>query len=187
MANSLVSYLLNTSRLKIVDEQYSITVWQDLKVKRVEVAAQAQTAQNPQSNAYIATNEQLTAAQQADLLTTKVLQPVSLTAEVFVESISTAMAIAVAFQVQTKTFTITAKGLVAQGMSISNVKIDQENTMLSAIRVTLTFEQADIPTTNAYDPTSSSDSDTYGIKVEPTSGIVATVQSVYNKVSSLWS
>lgn len=187
MASTLVQTLLNISSLKIIDEQYGISVWSDLKVKRFAITSDAATANNPLSDIYLATSNQTQDALEADLMTTKVVQPVSASIDLFAESISTAMAIAVAFQVPTKTFRLVAKGVLAQGMAITKVDIDQDNEMLSAIKVTLNFEQAEIPSTDGFNPASDSNSDTYGMKVEPSNSLAATVQSVYNKVSTLWS
>ena len=187
MAASLISQFIKPANFKIYDEQYGITVWADLRIDRVTIDTQANTSHNPISTEYVANGTQTSDALAADLLATKVLQPVKVVAETFVESISTVLAVIVAFQVVAKTFRITSKGLRAEGMAITDIEIDQSTEMLSAVSLKLTFEQAEITDTTGYNPSQSGDSSTYGISVQADTSVAGELQTVYNKVSSLWS
>lgn len=187
MALSLIQTLIKPSNFKIYDEQYGLLVWSDIKVQKVSLTCESQTSNNPLSNEYIANSTQTKEQLSEDLLSTKVLQPVSMTIDAFVESISTSLAIAYAFQVPQKTFKLVSKGITAQGMSLTQVAIDQSPEMLSAIKLSLTFEQAEKTSTTGFNPQSSSNDSTYGITVQPSTSVADTVQSVYNKASSLWS
>lgn len=187
MANSIMSQLVSAANFRIYDEEYGIAVWTDLKVESVSITADAHTAQNPMSNVYAASDTQDSTALENDLKATKVIQPISVTVNCKIQSISTTSAIGQAFSSQTKTYRVVAKGLTAQGMALTGVQIDQSPEALSAISCELTFEQAEIPSTTGFNPSSSSDSDTYGLTVDADDSIDDTVESVYNTVSSLWS
>lgn len=187
MAESLIQKLLSPSKFKIYDEQYEITVWSDLRVSNVSMSVSAETAKNPISTEYVADNLQTSQNLSNDLLATKVVQPAKIEAEVFIESISTVLAVIVAFYVQTKTFKITTKGVVAKGMAITAIEIDQSTEMLSAVKMKITFEQAEKTVTTGWNPAQSGDAESYGITVQPSSSIAGELQTVYNKVSSLWS
>lgn len=184
---SILSSIISPSSLVIYDEQYLTSVFTDLKVNKVIIEALADTSKRPISTTYLQTDSQTLNTLSEDLLSTKVIQPVTVKISAAIESISTTMTLIASFSDVTKTFQITSKQIVATGMSITSIKIKQSPEMLSAIDLEMTFEQAVLPTTSAFSPKSSSNDSTYGFSVSPDSSIDATATTLYNKVLSLWS
>jgi hypothetical protein len=76
---------------------------------------------------------------------------------------------------------VNTKGIIAKGMALTRVEIEQTPEMTSASKMVLELEQVIRQKLNEFNPKNSSDESTYGITIQSPPNTSTSVVSLYNK------
>lgn len=190
MANSILASVFSKPSLRVVNERASVdgiqtVVWRNFKTLSVEIDAASANASIPISTAR--GDEALTGqlVMQKDVQTSKIIRPSRMRITGFAPDISTVTSILSSFADLETTLTITSKSIIAEGMVIERVSIEQDPEAISAQKVTIELEQAIPPEPATFDPLNPADESEYGVRVQRPPTAAASVRDLYNKVSTI--
>lgn len=166
MPNQILSSILAKPVFYAKNEGTGYQVWNRFKVAAVEIHSSSANSEHP------ITVDQTTEAVsfetliEADLKTIKVIQPSSLRVVGLCDDLSTLENIVASFQDLTATFEISTKSIIASNLAFTGLEIEQSAQMLSASRVSMSFEQCQYPQFANYNPEQDGDVSVYGVSVQ---------------------
>jgi hypothetical protein len=187
MASSILSALLAPSVTSFVDERTGVACWTDAKSATVEIMSSSENAENPLSNQQVSESSVSTSIQAADIKTSKIIKPVRVRITMYSTNVSLVENILTLFADITSTISLTSKSIIAKSLAIENVEIDQTPDMLSATKIILTLEQAQVNTAPSFNPSQSGDQNNYGVSVASPQSVGSSLTSISSSVGSLLS
>ena len=183
MSQSLISYVLGTSPLRIVDELTGTKRWPALKTKNVKISVLSEVTDMPfQGDGFVVEAQSITNLKE-NIRSSKVVNPARIDAEFVCDDISVLTSLENVFNDTSHTLKIYSKEVVASHMAITDMKIEQKPDMLSAVYLSITFQQTAQDTLEGFNPEREGDATSYGINVQGITGVSFDPTSVYNKVS----
>lgn len=197
MANSIISALIGKSLLKIVNERYGREYWSLLKIVSVEIMADAETSDHPLSSKDGSDDRQYVNVLDVDLSNGKVIRPVKMRLNVICNHPATVEGLMREFQNLADTYSITTKSIIAESLVMTSLQINQTPDMISAVGISIEWEQSAPRVANQFDPKDQANASTYGLRIQgleeggpiTLTGIrdraTSAVESLYNKVSGI--
>lgn len=170
MPEQIAGQILSTVLAKPVffakNEGTNLQVWQGLKVASVEIRNSSANTEHPMIIATSNDAESFSTLIDKDLPTVKIIQPSSLHVNALCDDLSTLENILTDFDDVTATFQISTKSIIATGMVFNTLEIEQSPAMLTASKITMSFEQVELPEFADYNPEQAGDASTYGISIQ---------------------
>lgn len=185
MATSLVSFLIGDSPLKIIDELTGTKRWPSLRTKSVRIMVMAEVTDMPFQGEGFVVAPQSIANLRENIRSGKVINPARIDAEFICDDISVLTSLENVFNDTSHTLKIYSKEIVAVHMAMTNMRIEQTPAVLSAVNLSITFEQTAQDTYDGFNPAKPGDASSYGINVQPKDGIALLPSIIYNKVSNI--
>lgn len=197
MAESLissVSTLLGKTNFKIMD-RLGFSYWADLRIISVEIMGDAQTAESPLGTNELSDSNTYTNLLDIDISNGKILRPVNMKVKAICANPMTVESIMRAFTKTENLYDITSRKVSAYDMMMKNAEIMMSSEMISAVTITIEWEQAAPAIYNPFNPNNPSNDTSYGLRIKTPSdvipvslsglgnNIVSSAESLYNKVS----
>lgn len=184
MANSILSSILNASQFRVYDDRNGDQIWKSLAILSVNINSESANSQKPLSNVQFSEGETFFKLQGTDVESSKIIRPSMIKVVGMVPDITTMEAIISAWENVFLTFTVMSRGVIADGMTITNVTVDQSAEYISADRITIEFEQVALPSIDGFNPSQQADKSSVGLRIQTPASVLDTAMSVYNRVTS---
>lgn len=166
MALTLITANLSRSSFAATNEATSTVLWKGMAVVDVDIDASATVTDYPL--AVDGANDAATteAVQALDVQAVKVIQPSKMRVNALVKDLSIIENMIALFNDPTITMSVNSKSIIAEHLVMTDLEIDQSADILSAARVSMAFEQAQIPTGEGFLPEQAADASVYGLSVQ---------------------
>lgn len=187
MASSILKAILGEVSFKVVSDRTGFTYWKDLKVLNVDVLLSSLVVDQPLATTDIASQDESTFVNLLDVDTNngKIIQPTKLRVKCLCANLSTVEDLMYAFNDVAATFTITSRSIIADEMIMVDMQIVQSDERLSAVEITIEWEQAGRRSYDSFDPFDPANDSTYGIRVQSLpSTFSATVSGIRDSLTS---
>jgi hypothetical protein len=125
-----------------------------------------------------------TTVQQYDFPAIKIIQPVRFRVVLVTNMLSVLESLITSWQDNTQTFKITAKGFVAQSMSLVNLELDLDGSMIDHTKVVMEFEQVILGFPSDFSPANPADQSTYGLGAITPPASTSTVSQITSGLRS---
>lgn len=179
-----VSLLLSGQQLKIKNENSGLPVWTNLSPISADITSPTETTEYPQSGTAMQIVSVSGNSSVNNMQASKVIMPAHLVLHVVTVDQSTIESIISLFSNTELTFSVLTRNIIADGMSLVDVEIEQAPENLNGVGMALTFEQTSLSNQNSFDPRQQADESSVGVSVKEPQGLTGTVTAVYNKVKS---
>ena len=138
-------------------------LWKGMAVVSVDIDSGAAVTDMPMASDQPNDSETTQAVDTQDLQAIKIIQPVRMTVVSVIEDISTLENIIQTFRDKTVTISVNSKSIITDNLILTGINVDQTPDMITASKVTLTFEQALPPNITGYAPAQAGDASVYGV------------------------
>jgi hypothetical protein len=171
MPSTILASLLGSPSFRCTNDATGLSVWADLGIIDVEIHEPAAVTDQPLSNQQVTSSDPATqkiyqSVLPVDIQGAKIIEPSVLRVTALCSDLSTVKAIIAAWQDTTSTFSISTRSIITHYLCISEVEIEQTGEMISAVKITLTFEQAQPAEVTGYAPEQAADSSVYGVNIQ---------------------
>jgi hypothetical protein len=162
-------------------------VWSDLKIISIEIDSESAVIAAPMSDVQLSAGSVYVDLLKQDIQASKVVRPVKIRVTGIAPDTSTLEGLLTSFNDVSALFTITSKSVISDSMCIVNVEIEQSPEMLNGARVVIELEQVIVDSeSGGFSPLQMADKPVSGVRIQslPTAGLSASVQSLYNTVTT---
>jgi hypothetical protein len=158
-------------------------IWKQLKIKDVSITSGASQTDQPISNVEYNDNGTYNNLSATDIQPIKILNPAAVRVVALCSDISTVDAVMNDFADTTMTISITSKSIIIPDLVISTIDLEHTGNMLSAVEMTIEFEQAQPPTPMNYVPNQAGDASSYGIQIQTLKPSTFSISSLASQVA----
>lgn len=176
--------LLGNTSLSIIDEQSGISKWPRFEALSVDIMAGANSTDNPIAATPLQVVGVYSESVYSNMQGSKVLMPSNMSITGIVADVSTMDSIIAAFKDLESTYSITARSIISNGMSLVGIEINQNSDNISSANVTLNFDQTSESNLTEFNPLQSADKDTVGISTKQPITLTDRVSDLYNNITS---
>jgi hypothetical protein len=184
MPNSILSSVLNTLQFRVYDERNGSQIWKSIGILDVQYDAESANSQKPISNIQFSEGATYDKLQSSDIEDSKIIRPSFIKIIGMVPDITTTEAILSAWNNVFLTFTVMSRSVIAEGMTVTNVTIEQTPEWISADRITIEMEQVALPSFSGYRPKQAADRSPIGLRIQTPTSVADTITTIYNRVKS---
>jgi hypothetical protein len=198
MASSLLQAVFGTRPFKIVSDRFGYPYWTDLKILGVDILVASSVVEDPLGIEVISYQDEDTFVNLLDVDTSngKIIQPTKLRVKCLCADLSTVEGLMLGFSDLSATYTITTRGIIADTMMMTDITIVQSGERLSAVELTIEWEQFADPAQSGFDPDNPANQSTYGVRIQSLpetpaaslsrigSDLTSAAQSLYDRVQN---
>lgn len=187
MANTILTANFSRPQFVATNETLNAVIWQGMAVVTAEVDPSAAITEMPLAIDGPKDSNTTQTIQEADLRATKIIQPVKLKVQAVIDNLSIVESIIAMLNDETATMSVNTKSIITRNLILTDVGITQSGEMTSASRVAMTFEQAQPPAGEGYNPEQPADASVYGIglqdiqSVSPLGSLAQTVTAAVSR------
>lgn len=166
MALTLITANFNRQSFVAKDETTSDVLWRGMAVVEVDVGGTAGVTDFPlavDGPKDSATTEEI---QTLDIQAAKIINPTRLKVSALIKDISIVENIISTFNDPTITLTVNTKSIIVEHLVMVDLEIQQSADMLSAAKVDMNFEQAQLIFGEEYLPEQAADGSVYGLSIQ---------------------
>lgn len=185
MASSILSALLSKPIVRFVNEENGLPVWTDAKTVDVERQSDSDNSDVPMSSQQVSGTAVTTELLASDISTGKILRPNHMRVHILTDNLSLIENIFSLFEDTTVTLSITSKSIISTNMAIMSVEVDQSSEVLSAVRVSINFERSRVSKVVPFDPSQSSDQNSFGLSLQSPPTVSSNLGTIQNQIGSI--
>lgn len=163
MSNTILTANFSRPQFVATNEVQNTEIWRGLAVVSAEIDPSAAVTEMPIAIDGPKDSNTTIQIQEADLRATKIIQPVRLRVQAVIRDLSVVESIISLLNDDTATLSVNTKSIITRNLLLTDVGIHQSAEMISAVRVAMTFEQAQPPVGEGYNPEQPADASVYGI------------------------
>jgi hypothetical protein len=163
MANTILTANFSRPQFLATNEVMNTRIWQGMAVVSAEIDPSAAITEMPLAIDGPKDSNTTQTIQEADLKATKIIQPVRLKVQAVIDDLSIVENIIGILEDETVTLSVNTKSIITKNLILTDVGIQQTGEMISASRVSMSFEQAQPPVGEGYNPEQPADASVYTI------------------------
>jgi len=171
VANTILTANFSQPQFVATNETLNVRVWEGIAVVNAEVSPSAAVTELPLAIDGPKDSPTTAVIQAADLAACKVIQPVRLRVEAVMSDLSLVEAIIGMLEDDVVMMSVVTKSIITKNLILTEVNVLQSAEMTSAVRVQMSFEQAQPPVGEGYNPEQPADGSMYGAGVQSLSEV----------------
>lgn len=186
---SILQQVIGRTSFRIRDEALGIPVMTGLKIASVEIGGDSSVAEQPIQSRDLTQDQIYIDLNNIDIRNSRIIRPIKIRMTCISDNPSDIETIERNYADPVATFEITSRQIIAAGMVIAKVRIEQTPKMISANKIIIEFEQGNKPITTGFDPDNPSNSSDFGLTVVTTENrgdVVSLFDNVSNQVTGLY-
>ncbi len=166
MADTILTAVFSRPQFVAKNEATGVVVWEGIAIVDVDLDSKAALTELPMAIDGPKDSQTTSNILEEDIKTAKIIEPGKLRVTAMINDLSMLESIITLFNDETVTMSVNTKSIITDHLVMTDLEITQTPDMISASKITMSFEQAQPPAGSGYAPEQAADASVYGFGIQ---------------------